>query len=408
MGLALMSQLAWHDYRADARLSACAVLALVAVLAPLLVLFGLKFGLISSLTERLERDPAVREIVPLGGARFSAEVIAELAARADVAFAVPRTRQIAATAELSIAESSTAESSAGERGVTVEMIPTAAGDPLVPPQLLPLPANSVLLSQRAAEKLGVKVGDSLSAAFGRQVNGRPEYQRTELKVQGILPLSAFARDALFAPLQLLEAAEDYRDGLAVPTFGWRGNSQAREQARVYPSFRLYAEDLEAVEVLRRYFAARNLEVATQADAIAQVRSLSRNLSVVFWIIAGLALGGAFAAMTASALAAVERKRRALSVLRLLGFSSTALVAFVVWQALYTGIFGLLLAWGLYGAAEVGLNRLFQQTPGEYACRLLLSHYLLALLATLLCSGLAAASGGWRAAQIEASEGLRDV
>ncbi len=403
MGLALMSQLAWHDYRADARLSACAVLALVAVLAPLLVLFGLKFGLISSLTERLERDPAVREIVPLGGARFSAEVIAELAARADVAFAVPRTRQIAATAELSIAESS-----AGERGVTVEMIPTAAGDPLVPPQLLPLPADSVLLSQRAAEKLGVKVGDSLSAAFGRQVNGRSEYQRTELKVQGILPLSAFARDALFAPLQLLEAAEDYRDGLAVPAFGWRGNSQAREQARVYPSFRLYAEDLEAVEVLRRYFAARNLEVATQADAIAQVRSLSRNLSVVFWIIAGLALGGAFAAMTASALAAVERKRRALSVLRLLGFSSTALVAFVVWQALYTGIFGLLLAWGLYGAAEVGLNRLFQQTPGEYACRLLLSHYLLALLATLLCSGLAAASGGWRAAQIEASEGLRDV
>jgi putative ABC transport system permease protein len=398
MGLALMSQLAWHDYRADARLSACAVLALVAVLAPLLVLFGLKFGLISSLTERLERDPAVREIVPLGGARFSAEAIAELAARADVAFALPRTRQIAATAELS----------AGERRVTVEMIPTAAGDPLVPPELLPLPADGVLLSQRAAEKLGVKAGDSLSAAFGRQVSGRPEYQRTDLKVQGILSLSAFPRDALFASLQLLEAAEDYRDGLAVPALGWPGMSQAEENARVYPSFRLYAENLEGVEVLRRYFAARNLEVATQADAIAQVRSLSRNLSVVFWIIASLALGGAFAAMTASALAAVERKRRALSVLRLLGFSSTALVAFVVLQALYTGMFSLLLAWGLYGAAEIGLNRLFQQTPGEYACRLLPGHYLLALLATLLCSSLAAASGGWRAAQIEASEGLRDV
>lgn len=398
MGLALMSQLAWHDYRADGRLSACAVLALVAVLAPLLVLFGLKFGLISSLTERLEHDPAVREIVPLGGARFSAEAIAELAARADVAFALPRTRQIAATAELS----------AGERRVTVEMIPTAAGDPLVSPALLPLPADGVLLSQRAAEKLGVKAGDNLSAAFGRQVSGRPEYQRTDLKVQGILPLSAFARDALFASLQLLEAAEDYRDGLAVPAFGWPGKSRAQENARVYPSFRLYAEDLEGVEVLRRYFAARNLEVATQADAIAQVRSLSRNLSVVFWIIASLALGGAFAAMTASALAAVERKRRALSVLRLLGFSSTALVAFVVLQALYTGIFSLLLAWGLYGAAEIGLNHLFQQTPGEYACRLLPGHYLLALLATLLCSSLAAASGGWRAAQIEASEGLRDV
>ena len=129
---------------------------------------------------------------------------------------------------------------------------------------------------------------------------------------------------------------------------------------------------------------------------------------LFWIIAALALGGAFAAMTASALAAVERKRRALSVLRLLGFSSAALVAFVVLQALYTGVFSLLLAWGLYGLAEIGLNRLFQQSPGEQACRLLLQHYLLALLATLLCSSLAAASGGWRAARIEASEGLRDV
>lgn len=398
MGLALMSQLAWHDYRADGRLSACAVLALVAVLAPLLVLFGLKFGLISSLTERLERDPGVREIVPLGGGRFSSEAIAELAARSDVAFALPRTRQIAATAELSI----------GDRGVTVEMIPTAAGDPLVAPALLPLPADGVLLSRRAAEKLGVEAGDQLSAAFGRQVGGRPEYQRTRLQVMGVLPLSAFPRDALFASLTLLEAAEDYRDGLAVAELGWPGRSEPQRSARVYPGFRLYAADLEGVERLRRYFAERNLEVATQADAIAQVRSLSRNLSLVFWIIASLALGGAFAAMTASALAAVERKRRALSVLRLLGFSSTALVAFVVLQALYTGVFGLLLAWGLYGAAELGLNRLFQQTPGEYACRLLLGHYLLALLATLLCSSLAAASGGWRAARIEASEGLRDV
>ncbi len=92
----LIARLAWQDYRTDARLSACAVLALVAVIAPLLVLFGLKFGLIGSLTERLQRDPGVREIIALGGGRFSAEFIARLAARSDVAFAIPRTRQIAA------------------------------------------------------------------------------------------------------------------------------------------------------------------------------------------------------------------------------------------------------------------------------------------------------------------------
>lgn len=51
---ALVASLAWQDYRNDAWLSACSVLALVAVVAPLLVLFGLKFGLVSSLTERLK------------------------------------------------------------------------------------------------------------------------------------------------------------------------------------------------------------------------------------------------------------------------------------------------------------------------------------------------------------------
>lgn len=396
----LLATLAWHDYRNEARLSACAVLALVAVVAPLLVLFGLKHGLVSTLTERLERDPAVREVIPLGGARYNLDSIAELAARPEVAFVVPRTRQIAATVDL--------HADGGSQPLTVEMVPTAEGDPLVPAEQLPRGSGEVVLSQRAAERLGVKVGDELTAAFGRSVSGTPEYQRTRVKVKAVLPLEVFQRQALFARLDLLEAVEDYRDGLAVERFGWPGREAAGTRARVYPGFRLYARDLDAVETLRLHFAEHDQEVATQAEAIAQVRSLSRNLTLVFWIIAGLALAGAFAAMAASTLAAVERKRRELSVLRLLGFSTAALVGFVVLQALYTGTFSLALAGVLYLAAETGLNQLFQSAAGESACRLLFSHYLLALLATLACSALAAATGGWRAARIEASEGLRDV
>lgn len=396
---ALLAGLAWDDYRDEARLSLCAVLALVAVVAPLLVLFGLKHGLVSTLTERLERDPAVREVIPLGGARFSLAGIAELAARPDVAFVVPRTRQIAATADLYADDSA--------QPLTVEMVPSAEGDPLVNAAQLP-GADEVVLSQRAAERLGVQAGALLTAAFGRASNGQPEFQRTRLRVKAVLPLEAYPRPALFARLDLLEAVEDYRDGLAVPRFGWPGVEAGATRARVYPGFRLYARDLDAVEPLRLYFAERGLEVSTQAQAIAQVRALSHNLTLVFWVIAALALAGAFAAMAASTLAAVERKRRDLSVLRLLGFPTFGLVLFVVLQALYTGLIALVLAGLLYLAAESGLNQLFQSAEGEQACRLELSHYLLALLATLGCSALAAATGGWRAARIEASEGLRDV
>lgn len=394
MRIGLVASLAWQDYRNDGWLSACSVLALVAVIAPLLVLFGLKFGLVSSLTERLETDPASREIIPLGGGRFSAAFIAQLGERSDVAFAVPRTRQIAATAQVGT--------------LTLEMLPTAAGDPLLAGLPLPHGLDQIVLSHTAAEKLAARPGDWLETSFARQVAGRVEAQRTRLQVLAVLPLEAFAREGLFANLGLLEAAEDYRDGRAVPALGWAGEAASVSEQRIYPAFRLYARSLSDVEPLRVYFAGQNLLVSTQAHTIAQVQSLSRNLSIVFWIIAGLALAGAFAAIFAGTLAAVARKHRELSVLRLLGFSTAALLLFVLLQALYSAGFAAVLSVGLYGLAEAALNKLFVQVPGEYASHLLARHYGLALVAVLGVSAVAAACGGWRVARIQASEGIRDV
>ncbi|TKJ94754.1 hypothetical protein PflCFBP13510_29095 [Pseudomonas fluorescens] len=394
MRICLVASLAWQDYRNDGWLSACSVLALVAVIAPLLVLFGLKFGLVSSLTERLETDPASREIIPLGGGRFSAAFIAQLGERSDVAFAVPRTRQIAATAQVGT--------------LTLEMLPTAAGDPLLAGLPMPHGLDQIVLSHTAAEKLAARPGDWLETSFARQVAGRVEAQRTRLQVLAVLPLEAFAREGLFADLALLEAAEDYRDGRAVPALGWAGEAASVSEQRIYPAFRLYARSLSDVEPLRVYFAGQHLLVSTQAHTIAQVQSLSRNLSIVFWIIAGLALAGAFAAIFAGTLAAVARKHRELSVLRLLGFSTAALLLFVLLQALYSAGFAAVLSVGLYGLAEAALNKLFVQVPGEYASHLLARHYGLALVAVLGVSAMAAACGGWRVARVQASEGIRDV
>ena len=394
MRIGLVASLAWQDYRNDGWLSACSVLALVAVIAPLLVLFGLKFGLVSSLTERLETDPASREIIPLGGGRFSAAFIAQLGERSEVAFAVPRTRQIAATAQVGT--------------LTLEMLPTAAGDPLLAGLPMPHGLDQIVLSHTAAEKLAARPGDWLETSFARQVAGRVEAQRTRLQVLAVLPLEAFVREGLFADLALLEAAEDYRDGRAVPALGWAGEAASVSEQRIYPAFRLYARSLSDVEPLRVYFAEQNLLVSTQAHTIAQVQSLSRNLSIVFWIIAGLALAGAFAAIFAGTLAAVARKHRELSVLRLLGFSTAALLLFVLLQALYSAGFAAVLSVGLYGLAEAALNKLFVQVPGEYASHLLACHYGLALVAVLGVSAVAAACGGWRVARIQASEGIRDV
>ena len=399
MRLLLVASLAWQDYRSDWRLSACTVLALVAVLAPLLVLFGLKFGLVGSLTERLQHDPSVREIIPLGGARFDAAYVAALAARPDVAFAVPRTRQIAASVQLS---------QPGREALTAEMIPTAAGDPLLGSLPVPAQLTEVLLSHTAAQKLGVGAGDTLQALLTRQNAGRDSSRSMAVQVIGVLPLEAFGRDAVFAAPALLEAAEDFRDGRAVEVFGWPGEAAGDQAQRIYPAFRLYARSLDDVEPLRLHFARLGVEVFTQAAAIERVRSLSRNLTLVFWLIAALALAGAFAAVCAGALAAVQRKRRELAVLRLVGFGTAALLGFVVLQALYSSVFAALLAGLLYRLAQGGLNQLFVTQPGEYAAQLLPAHYLIAVLAVLAASLLAALLGGWRTSRIDAAQGVRDV
>ena len=153
---------------------------------------------------------------------------------------------------------------------------------------MPQGLDQIVLSHTAAEKLAARPGDWLETSFARQVAGRVEAQRTRLQVLAVLPLEAFARDGLFADLKVLEAAEDYRDGRAVPALGWSGEAVGTNEQRVYPAFRLYARKLTDVEPLRVYFAAQNLLVSTQAQTIAQVQSLSRNLSIVFWVICVLA------------------------------------------------------------------------------------------------------------------------
>ncbi len=403
-GFGTVIRLALKDYFHDRLLSACAVLGLAAVLAPLLVLFGVKSGIINTMAERLIEDPRNREVSPVGSGRYTDAWFAEMAGQKDVAFIIPQTRSIAANMIL-INRGET-----GIRSTAVDLIPTGERDALLDKwAAIPDGNREVVLSEVAARKLGVGQGEKLTGRIGRSARGVKENASVDLTVAGVLPIEAFSREAAFVRLKLLEATEDYRDGFEAKAFGWPGKPRPTG-ARTYPSFRLYARSIYDVGGLRDTLTDQGVEVYTRAEEIGVVQSLDRSFTLIFRLIAGVAVLGYFAAMASNFLATVNRKRRHLGVTRLIGFSTRDIVWFPVVQAIATSFLGALSAAGAYYAAEITINGLFSQYlgAGEYVCRLSPLHLAAALASTIAMAMLASAYAAFRVARIEPSEVIRDV
>lgn len=597
------------DLRHEWILTACLVMAIAAVLSPLLLLFGLKYGTIETLRFRLVQDPRNREIRPLISRSFSHEWFAQISQRPDVGFVIPMTRQIAATVTATVQ---------GKPGKTdLDIVPTGADDPLILENGAPIPeAGECVLTHFAAEELQAQIGDTIIATARRIKDGQYESGDVELKVIGILSLRASELKAIYVQLPVLEAVERFKDGQAVPEFGWPGSTptaypqyqglivivpqplnrieqynlrnntgftqieeltpaelssraqfslatnqpiyflsterkpvgeesvetvrrklrgknamllpwiapitawlrteggteiaslqlyglsidpdqaqqlqmsprpdwgveEIRRQVmlpsslpetkeplflqidnerkevltfpvspvtertafstvafvpiklggmialhqqrnihydrdldafvlsrRGYAGFRLYVKTIEAVDGLRRSFENQSIPVHTEAQRIEDVLNLDRYLTLIFWLIALVGVLGGVTALLASLYASVERKKRELSVLRLIGLSGPALFRYPIYQGILIGIGGFLVALLFFQAIGMTINTLFREHlgPGESFCRLPLWHTIGALAVTIGIAILAATFAAWRVTHIEPAEALRD-
>ena len=403
-GLKTIVRLSLRDYSHERLLSACTILGLAAVLAPLLVLFGVKSGIINTMVERLVKDPRNLEISPVGSGRYDQNWFAAAGKRPGVAFIIPQTRSIAANMILYHNVDGKA------RTLPVDLIPTGTGDPLIEGfGRVPAENDAVVLSASVARKLKVTSGQTIEGRVGRSVAGRKEQVALDLKVIAILPIAAYPRDAAFVRLALLEATEDYRDGFSSETFGWPGKSSP-SRAKEYPSFRLYARSIYDVAALRDWLTAQELEIYTRVEEIEVIQSLDRSFSLIFRLISFVAICGYFASMASNILANVNRKSRHLGITRLIGFSTRSIMCYPVVQSITTAVLGTGLAASLYFVSQITINSLFAQylAKGEYVCRLSLVHLMIALIMTVFLSILASGYAAFRVAKIEPSKVIRDV
>ena len=395
--------LSWRDYINEWQMSGCFVLALAAVLGPMLILFGLKSGIIGNMLDQLVNNPRNLEIQTIGAGRFDKPWIEALRERPETGFVIPKTRSLSASFDL--------KSEHAPDIVPVELVSSAAGDPLLAEVAAALREPSdVVLSTAAANKLNVRAGDVVDASVARRFHGKRQREHVALNVVGIAPQSASRREAAFVLLETAEAVERFKDGIAVPAFGWDGDEPSNDGARRYSGFTLYARSLEDVTQLSRYMQDLGLKVRTRSDDIEIVRGMDRNLTMIFWVVALIGLIGFSVSLGASLWANVERKQRDLSMMRLVGFHTGDIVWYPVLQSVLTAIGGWALAVGIYFGVSKGINQLMasQLRPGEEVCKLAPEHFALALLLTLAASVVAAALAGFRAARIEPAEGLREV
>jgi putative ABC transport system permease protein len=400
----LITIVAFRDYVKDFRHNVVGIILVAAILTPLLVLFGLKNGIIFELIEALRSDPVARELRPLGQGEHAQSFFRELRAKPETGFLIEDTRFLAA----SLLVRNTQDRKL--LPMDVSMVPTANGDPLWPSApVWQGETVEVVLSRPLAERLKAGVSTELSGRVGRIVDQKHEAVRVGIRVVGVLSADMTSRMMMLTPLDFLLATEAYREGFAVPRLGVEGvNSRGGE--RTYASFRLYAKRLEGVETLREWLSKRGINSKTSLDKIQLIRTLDDALTKLFWLIATFSIAGYVLTVAAQSSLTVIRKTRDLGVLKLLGFSGRTLALFPLVQSVITSFVGSTISIVVYFATEELVNALVDRlniAPGVTSY-LPISYAVTAVLLTVGVCGIVAIIGGAHASRVEPAQGLRPV
>ena len=400
-------RLALADLRRDWALSLCQIFFLAAVLTPLLVLTGLHRGVLGQLQNDLRANPSMREIAPrvTGNNRFTEAWLSETRSRPDVSFIVGDARFTAASLAAKPADDP------NEAQVNITLVPTGPDDPFRASDAMPWAEgiSAVVLSDMAAREIGTAAGRALSLHIPRRRDGADEGEDLTVTVAGVLPAGRLEnRRVVLASAQLVMWVQQFRDGYAIPALGWPGQALPSDPP-CYERFRLSARRIDDVGGLVAWLKAQGIEPVSRIEDIAPVQALDRGLTVVLAIIAAFAASGLAFAVAATQWSGVQRKRRELALLALIGYGRGFLIEMALLEALILGVGGAAASLLFFYGAAASIDAAFahvQRLSGP-ACQLGLGEIATATLLTVGLTLAASAVAAWQIAGIEPAEMLRE-
>ncbi len=386
--------LAWKDLLHERALTLCAVLAFAAALTPLMVLGGLRSGVVDLLSRRLLNNPSSLAVNPYSSRRYTEEDIAALRDLPLTDFIVPLTRTLASTVHVLRPD---------RPAVSADVVPTAEGDPLLLRYAAVPGHNGAVITRELARSLpDAGVGRSLTLEVTRRRQGKPEALRFTVEICGVLPDAADWKARVYLPLARVLAMERYRDGLDA------GNADTPDVPQTYAGFRMYVTGLNAVIPMRDELKRRGIDAYTFAREVETIQNLQQGLTLTALLVGGVTLAGMTFSLASLTVANVRRKARLFAQSRLMGLRLGELLCLPLVQTALIGAAAALGSLVLYAGTAALINAAAGPwlEPGEHACRLpvvqILALHAGALGLACLC-GLAA---GRRILTLQPAEVLR--
>ena len=346
----MLFKLALRHLFFERMMTICQIAALACIMAPLLLLFSLRFGILTELHNKLMNDPKVLSLTLDMSYRLDSSFFENLAARPEVGFVVPQITALNALVDLKFPGAA----------VRISVLPTKPGDPVVLSSNLsfeqPLGSDEAFISYNLAQLRGLKVGDVVTMVVSRTRNGVRESVRTSLKLRGIVAERFVNDDCLLLNLDLVNAIDDYRNGYNPVLLS--DGSKVNTQPRLYAKFRLYAKDLASVIPLYYYLVNQNLNVSSKVREIQNLKAVSHVLNFIYGVIALVSVAGGALALTGLVLSALRASKRNFVLLRLMGQGSTGIYGVVMIEGLFIATVGFALALTLYSIGAGIFNTYF--------------------------------------------------
>lgn len=395
----MILQLALKALKFEKLVSFCLIASLCSVIAPLLLLFSLRFGIITNLEENLKQDPSNLEIKFMSGYKLGDEFFESLKENPHVQFVLPLTRSLSVT---------TSVFANGKLIDRIDAMPTAKNDPLVLRSGITqdLGLNEVFMSKSLAEDLKLKVGDSLKLKISRKLNDVNENSVQTFTLKGIIDSRYLQLRKILINFDTLVYMEDYRDGFNPPVFS--DGSKLNQARDSFAKARLYVKTLDDVEPMSKMLR-QSYSITDSSDQIEKLNKITSILNFVFTAIALVSVVGGLLAATGLIFTNLKRRLQGFALLKLTGISNSKCIEQVVVENLILSLCAYVLSLLLFMVGMIWFNTSFAADLkiGTDVSLISTTHVLFGLLATVLsCAAISYGTAKILLSKINIADSLR--